>query len=102
MPQNLANILSSNWMMIAAVIVMILLMIVPQNNSRKKTKEMLGAMKKGDFVRTIGGVVGKITDIRGEVVTIETGPDKIQLDFVNGAIAATGEQPNTSSHEEKK
>jgi preprotein translocase subunit YajC len=49
------------------------LLIRPQNNRMKKTKEMLAALKKGDTVITQGGIIGKITKLADNEVTIDTG-----------------------------
>lgn len=72
---------------LAVFVVLILVMYLPQRKQQKKTKEMLSNMKKGDRVRTIGGIFGTIVDINDEVVTVQVGPDKARLVFSRGAIA---------------
>ncbi len=37
---------------------------------------MLAALKVGDKITTIGGIVGKVARIKDDTVTIETGADK--------------------------
>lgn len=64
------------------------LIIRPQKKRDKQVKEMLAAIKKGDKVTTIGGVVGKISKIKDDVVTIEVGPDNVPLVFERRAIAS--------------
>ena len=48
---------------------------------------MLAALKVGDDVTTIGGIVGKVAKIKDDQVTIETGADKTKLVFERRAIA---------------
>jgi preprotein translocase subunit YajC len=52
-------------------VVFYLLLIVPQQKRAKKRKAMLEALKKGDKVVTTGGVIGTITNLSPEVVTLQ-------------------------------
>ena len=51
--------------------VMYFLMIHPQIKKQKKEREYRSALQKGDKVITIGGIHGKITDIKEDTVIIE-------------------------------
>ena len=72
---------------IALILVLIVVMIVPQRRRDKKVKDMLGALKPGDRVRTIGGVYGTISSIKDDVIVLAVGPDKVKLVFARGAIS---------------
>jgi preprotein translocase subunit YajC len=50
------------------------LMIRPQMKRAKETKAMIEALQKGDEVVTAGGVVGRITKLGEQYVTIEIAP----------------------------
>ena len=63
------------------------LIIRPQKKRDKQVKEMLAAIKKGDKVTTIGGIVGTISKIKDDLVTIEVGTEKVALVFERRAIA---------------
>jgi len=59
--------------------VMYFLMIRPQMKRQKETKAMLEALQKGDEVITVGGVLGKVTKVSEQyisvdVATIKEGP----------------------------
>lgn len=64
-----------------ASIIWIVLMIVlfyfmlirPQKKQEKKMREMLAALQVGDKIVTAGGICGKITKLKDDVVFIETG-----------------------------
>ena len=52
---------------------------------------MLNNMKKGDYVRTIGGIHGRIVSIKNDLVVIETGGNvKSQLTLTREAVATVG------------
>ncbi|WP_448375458.1 preprotein translocase subunit YajC [Fervidobacterium sp.] len=51
---------------------MYFLVILPQKRREKEFKEMIESMKKGDTIITTGGVVGKIVDIKKDVVKIKS------------------------------
>lgn len=58
---------------IAIMALMYFMMIRPQRKREKETKSMIDAMKVGDKVVTIGGIMGKVTKIKDNTVVIETG-----------------------------
>lgn len=49
------------------------IMIRPQRKKDKLTKEMLAGLVVGDKIVTIGGIHGKITQIKDDDLVIETG-----------------------------
>ena len=77
------------------------LIIRPQKKRDKETKDMLSALKKGDKITTIGGIYGRIVDIRDDVVTIEVGAERTQLLMARWAIRGVvgGEVTNDESPE---
>jgi len=77
------------------------LIIRPQKKRDKETKDMLSALKKGDKITTIGGIYGRIVDIRDDVVTIEVGAERTQLLMARWAIRGVvgGEVTNDETPE---
>lgn len=49
------------------------LILRPQQTARKKHEELLKGLKKNDEVVTIGGIIGKVKDVKEDRVTIESG-----------------------------
>ena len=71
-------------------LVMYFFMIRPQIKKQKKEQEYRSKLKKGDKVITIGGIYGKITEIKEESVVIEVhGATKLKIS--KSAISMTGE-----------
>ncbi len=65
---------------------MYLIIILPQRRREKKTREMLNAMKVGEEVVTIGGIMGKVINIKDEEITIESGVEKTKIKVKRWAI----------------
>jgi preprotein translocase subunit YajC len=55
------------------------LIIRPQSQSRKKHEALLEDLKKGDAVVTAGGLMGKVKDIDGTRITVESGTAEIAV-----------------------
>ncbi len=66
--------------------IMYLLVFLPQKRRDKKAREMINSLKVGDKVITIGGVSGKIINIKDDEVTVETGVEKTKIILKNWAI----------------
>jgi len=68
------------------ILIMYLLVFLPQKKRDKKAKAMLDALKVGDNVVTIGGISGKVVNIKDDEVTIETGVERAKVNFKKWAI----------------
>ena len=70
--------------------VMYFFMIRPQIKKQKKEREYRYALKKGDKVITVGGIYGKIIDIKEETFVIEV-YGGTTLKVAKSAISMNGE-----------
>ena len=57
--------------LILMFVVMYFLMIRPQQKRAKEQKAMMEALAKGDEVVTIGGLLGKVSKVNEQYVTLE-------------------------------
>ncbi|MDO5733476.1 MAG: preprotein translocase subunit YajC [Eubacteriales bacterium] len=73
-------------MPVLLLVVMYFLMIRPQKKQEKKQREMRAALKVGDKVVSIGGIVGRVVNIRDNEITIETSVAKTMMTFRKDAI----------------
>ena len=48
---------------------------------------MLSGIKEGDKIRTIGGIYGTVVQVKEDLITVETGPDKAKIVFAKGAVS---------------
>lgn len=85
--EGISSFFSSYGILIVLMVAMFAVMIIPQRRRDKKVKDMLGSLKVGDRVRTIGGIYGTIGSIRDDTIILLVGPDKVKLVFARGAIA---------------
>ena len=70
------------------------LLIRPQQKQQRQTEDMLKALRKGDKVRTSGGIRGEVVDITDTEVNLLVA-DKVKINVLRSHIAsrigATGE-----------
>ena len=70
--------------------VMYFFMIRPQIKKQKKERAYRSALKQGDAVITIGGIYGKITDVKEDAFIIEVhGGTKLKV--AKTAVSMTGD-----------
>ena len=62
-------------------------MIRPQKKQEKETAAMRNNLSVGDDITTIGGIIGRVTHIKDDVVTIETGADRNKLRIRKSAVS---------------
>ena len=84
--------LSSILMIVVLIAVFYFFMIRPENKKKKKAEEMRNALGVGDKITTIGGMVGKIVDISGDLITFETGEDRVRIQVTKWAISTNSIQ----------
>lgn len=90
--------MDSIWSIVSIVAVfgiMYAVLIIPQRRKEKKTKEMLGAMREGDMVTSIGGVYGKVVNINEDDIIVSTSVENTQVHFKKWAIRSV-ETPTAS------
>jgi preprotein translocase subunit YajC len=76
--------------------VLYFLMIRPQQKRAKEHDAMMGALKKGDIVRTNGGIRGEITALEERDVTVEVA-DRTRIKVLRSHIAGLDQPPETKS-----
>ena len=72
--------------MIAIFVVFYFLLIRPQQKKAKEAKAMLDALQKGDEVVTAGGILGRISKIGDQYVTVEVA-NNTEVTVQRGAIS---------------
>lgn len=97
-PDQYGQILMNFAPIILMVLIFYFLLIRPQRKRDKADKEMKSSLKIGDNITTIGGIVGKIVNMKDEEDTfvIETSSDRTKMELRRMAIASK------QTEEEKK
>ena len=75
-------------MIVAMIAVMYFLMIRPENKRKKEAQAMRENLKKGDVITTIGGIVGTICAVKDNTIVIETGADRVRIEFTKWAVSS--------------
>ena len=90
--------MSSIIMIVALFAIMYFMMIRPENKRKKKAQEMRDGLKKGDTITTIGGIIGKVVSVNNDTFVIETGEDRVRVEFAKFAVSTN----NTAEKEAAK
>ncbi len=69
-------------------IVFYFLLFMPMQKQKKRQQEMLENLKSGDAVVTTGGIVGTITSVDSETITLRVKPDNLKLQFSRSAVTS--------------
>ena len=80
------------------------LLIRPENKKKKAAAKMRSELAVGDEITTIGGIVGTICAVKEDTIVIETGADRVRIEFTKWAISSKGTQSaqDTAPAPEKK
>lgn len=74
-------------MIIPLVLVMLFFSVFSQRREKKRRAQMLGGMKKHDKVRTIGGVLGSVVEVKPETVVLKVDESSnTRMTFARDAI----------------
>ncbi len=73
--------------LVAIIIVFYFFMIRPQMKKAKEQKKYIEALKKGDKILTIGGIYGKIADMKDDGTIIMEVEDGSKMKISKNAIS---------------
>ena len=93
---------STVFMLVMMIAIMYFVMIRPENKRKKEAEEMRSAVKKGDKVVTIGGIVGTVVDVKENKFVMETGADQVRIEFEKWALSSNETAAEAKKAEAKK
>lgn len=101
---NLAggSMMSTVIMLVVMFAIMYFMLIRPENKRKKEAEQMRSALKVGDRITTIGGVMGKVVDVKDEKFVIETGADQVRIELAKWALSTNETAEATAKEEAKK
>lgn len=85
-------------MMIVLIAVFYFFMIRPENKRKKEAQAMRDAIKVGDNITTIGGIIGDVVSVKDNSIVIETSADRVRVEFAKFAVSSN----NTAEKEAAK
>ena len=89
-------------MMVMMIAVFYFILIRPQQKKQKETESWLKSLKKGDEVVTSGGVIGRISGLTDNTVTLEV-QEKVRIKVLRSSVSgkAPGAAATTTEPEKK-
>ena len=79
-------------MMVLMLALMYFMMIRPENKRKKEAQNMRDSLTVGDEITTIGGITGTICAVKENTIVIETGADRVRIEFTKWAVSSKGTQ----------
>ena len=74
-------------MMVVMIAIFYFLLIRPENKRKKEAEQMRSALKTGDEVVTIGGIMGTVVNVKDDKFVLETGADQVRIEFAKWALS---------------
>ena len=87
-PDAMGGMGSTLFMLIMMIAVFYFMLIRPENKRKKEAEEMRSAVKKGDKITTIGGIVGTVVDVKENNIVIETSADQVRIELAKWALSS--------------
>lgn len=91
-------------MLVVFIAIFYFMILRPENKKKKEQENLRNSLHRGDKITTIGGIMGKIVDIKDEKIVIETGEDQVRLELQKWSVMTnnTAEKEKTKRAEEAK
>ena len=83
---DIQQILQTSWPILLMVVIFYFLLWRPQKKQQKERASLLGSLKKGQKIVTIGGIYGEIVELDDEKVKVQVS-EKVELTFARTAVA---------------
>ena len=88
--------------LVIVIAVFYFMLIRPENKRKKEAEQMRSAMKVGDEITTIGGVVGTVVDVKENNIVIETSADQVRIEFCKWALSSNDTAAAAAKAEQQK
>ena len=89
-------------MLVLMVAVFYFMLIRPENKRKKEAEAMRGAVKTGDKITTIGGIIGTVVNVKEDKIVVETSADQVRIEFAKWAISTNETAAEAKKAEAKK
>lgn len=89
-------------MLVMMMAIFYFMLIRPENKRKKEAEEMRSAVKTGDKITTIGGIVGTVVNVKDEKLVIETGADQVRIEVAKWAMSTNETAAEAKKAEAKK
>ena len=87
-----SEMMSTVFMLVLMFAMLYFFMIRPENKRKKEAQNMRDSLAVGDEITTIGGITGTICAVKENTIVIETGADRVRIEFTKWAVSSKGTQ----------
>ena len=85
-------------MLVLFIAIFYFMILRPENKKKKEQENLRNSLHRGDKITTIGGIMGKIVDIKDDKIVIESGEDQVRLELQKWSVMTN----NTAEKEKSK
>ena len=93
---------SSIIMIVAMLGIFYFMLIRPENKRKKEAEQMRGAVKTGDKITTIGGIIGTVVNVKEDKIVIETSADQVRIELAKWALSSNETAAEAAKAEAQK
>lgn len=79
-------------MLVVMIAIFYFMLIRPENKRKKEAEQMRSSLQVGDVITSIGGIVGTVCAVKENTIVIETGADRVRIEFTKWAVSSKGAQ----------
>jgi len=89
-------------MLVLMLAIFYFMLIRPENKRKKEAEQMRSALKTGDRITTIGGIMGTVVDVKDDSFVIETSADRVRVEFAKWALSSNETAAEAAKEAAKK
>ena len=89
-------------MLVLMLAIFYFMLIRPENKRKKEAEQMRSALKNGDKITTIGGIMGTVVDVKDDSFVIETSADRVRVEFAKWALSTNETAAEAAKEAAKK
>ena len=75
------GLMSTVIMLVVMLGIFYFMLIRPENKRKKEAEQMRSSVKTGDEIITIGGICGKVVNVKDDRIVVETGADQVRIEL---------------------
>ena len=88
---------SSIIMLVVLIAVFYFMLIRPENKRKKEAENLRNSLSVGDEITSIGGITGTVCAVKDSTIVIETGADRVRIEFTKWAVSTKGAQTSETT-----
>ena len=81
-------------LMVGLMFIMLFVMMRSESKRKKEGEKLRASLAVGDVVTTVGGNVGTVCAVKENTFVIETGADRVRMEFIKAAVSSRGNPNN--------